>query len=147
MFATHVHLVFVTMYRRQVFGTKHLRHLEAVFGQVREDFEAELVEFNGETDHAHPHISHPPTVAVSNLLNSLKGDSARIMRRDHPDVSRRFWPGHLSSPSYLAGSVGGAALSVLRHYIDNKQQPVEAEPPTPIRPRPERRGISAKGLR
>ena len=82
-----MHLVFVTKYRRQVFDAAHLRHLETVFGEVCDDFEAELVEFNGETDHVHLHINYPPTVAVSNLVNSLKGVSARIMRRDHPDLA------------------------------------------------------------
>ena len=128
-------------------SAEHLRHLEAVFGEVCEDFEAQLVEFNGETDHVHLHITYPPKVAVSNLVNSLKGVSARIIRRDHPDLGRRFWRGHLRSPSSFVGSVGGAPLSVLHQYIDNQQRPVEAAPRTPIPPRPEQQGISAKGPR
>ena len=103
--------------------------------------------FNGETDHVHLLVTYPPKVAVSNLVNSLKGVSARIMRRDHPDLGRRFWRGHLRSPSYLAGSLEGAPLSVLRQYIDNQQRPVEGAPRTPIPPRPEGQGISAKELR
>jgi putative transposase len=146
VFATHVQVVFVTKYRRPVLGAAHLRHLEAVFEQVSADFEAQLVEFNGETDHAHLHITHPPTVAVSNLLNTLNGVSARITRHDHPDPSRRSWSGHPWSPSYLAGSPAGTPMSVLRHFIEEQPRPVEAEPRTPIPPRPEGQGISAKGL-
>jgi len=140
MFATHVHVVFVTKYRRPVFDAAHLRHLQAVF-------EAQLVEFNGETGHVHLHINYPPKVAVSNRVNSLKGVSARIMRRDHPDLGRHLWRGHLWSPSCFAGSVGGPPLSVLRHYIDNQPRPVEAAPRTPIPPRPQGPGTSAKAPR
>ena len=105
------------------------------------------MQFNGETDHIHLHLNYPPTVAVPNLVNSLKGVSARIMRRDHPNLGRRFWRGQLWSPSHFARSVGGAPLSVLRQYIDNQQRPDEAPPRTPIPPPPEGQGISAKALR
>jgi putative transposase len=82
---------------------------------------------------------------VSHLVNSLKGVSARVMRRDHPDLHHRFWHGHLWSPSYFAGSVGGAPLSVLCQYIEDQQRPPPgAVAPVPIPPRPEVRGLSAK---
>jgi putative transposase len=80
---------------------------------------------------------------VSHLVNSLKGVSARVMRRDHPELHHRFWRGHLWSPSYFAGSVGGAPLSVLRQYIENQQRPGAVAPErTP--PRHKVRGLSAK---
>lgn len=41
------------------------------------DFGAELREFNGEDDHVHLLVHYPPTVAVSKLVNSLKGVSSR----------------------------------------------------------------------
>jgi putative transposase len=144
VFLLHAHLIFVTKYRGRVFSDEHLRHLEEIFGSVCTDFGAELVEVNGETDHVHLLVNYPPKVAVSNLVNSLKGVSARIMRRDHPDLARRFWRGHLWSPSYFAGSVGGAPLSVLRQYIENQQRPAEAAPRPPIPPRPEGRGLAAQ---
>jgi putative transposase len=138
----HVHLVFVTKYRGPVFTEEHLRHLEEIFRGVCADFKTDLAEYNGETDHVHLLVNYPPKVAVSNLVNSLKGVSARVMRRDHPELARRFWRGHLWSPSYFAGSVGGAPLSVLRQYIQNQQRP-DASHRGPIPPRPEGRGLSA----
>lgn len=44
--------------------------------KVCTDFDAKLVEFNGERDHVHLLIEYPPKVAVSRLVNSLKGVSA-----------------------------------------------------------------------
>jgi putative transposase len=143
VFVLHAHLVFVTKYRWRVFNDEHLRHLETVFRGVCADFEAELVEFNGETDHVHLLVHYPPKVPVSHLVNSLKGVSARVMRRDHPDLARRFWRGHLWSPSYFAGSIGGAPLSVLRQYIEDQQRP-GAIAPAPIPPRPKVRRPPAK---
>ena len=46
----HVHLVFVTKYRRGVFTKAILADLHSVFSNVCDNFEAELVEFDGEDD-------------------------------------------------------------------------------------------------
>ncbi len=73
----HVHLVFVTKYRRGVLTDELLELCEDVMRNVCLDFDAALVEFNGEHDHVHLLIEYPPKVAISKLVNSLKGVSAR----------------------------------------------------------------------
>jgi putative transposase len=92
---------------------------------VCKDFGAELAEFGGEDDHVHLLVHYPPTVQLSKLVNSLKGVSARHLRTQFPGhLSRYLWGGHLWSPSYFAGSCGGAPLSVIREYITSqKRQP------------------------
>lgn len=94
---------------------------------VCEDFEVELVEFNGESNHVHLLVNFPPKVAVSKLVNSLKGVSSRRLRHEFPELAQYYWRGkRLWSGSYFAGSVGGGApLSVLRQYIEQQNRPVE----------------------
>ena len=88
------------------------------------DFECELVEFNGETQHVHLLVNFPPKVALSRLVNSLKGVSSRYMRQEFPELAQHYWRANkLWSGSYYAGSVGGAPLSVLRTYIENQNAP------------------------
>ncbi len=53
VFLMHVHLVFVTKYRRKIFTKQILECLRAIFTSVCKDCEAELVEFEGENDHVH----------------------------------------------------------------------------------------------
>ncbi len=123
--AMHVHLVFVTRYRRGVFNDDMLAVFEAAMRKVCEDFEAELVEFNGEDDHVHLLVHYPPKVAVSSLVNSLKGVSARILRRDFTGrVNRAIMHGRFWSPSYFAASCGGAPLTVVRQYIEQQRRPL-----------------------
>ena len=108
VFNLHVHLVFVTKYRRQVFTQAILSDLRAIFQSVCEDFEADLVEFDGERDHVHLLVNYPPKVSVSKLVNSLKGVSSRMIRkRNYPTILKYLWGGALWSPSYFAGSCGG----------------------------------------
>ncbi|PIX80698.1 MAG: IS200/IS605 family transposase, partial [Piscirickettsiaceae bacterium CG_4_10_14_3_um_filter_44_349] len=108
VFNLHIHLVFVTKYRSDVFSDRVLSDLEEIFKSVCLDFEAELVEFNGEHDHVHLLINYPPKVAISNLVNSLKGVSSRLIRKKkYPEIQRKLWGNMLWSPSYFAGSCGG----------------------------------------
>ena len=76
----HAHLVFTPKYRRGVFTDPILVRCEEVMRDVCRDFGATLTEFNGEHDHVHLLVQYPPTVALSTLVNSLKGVSARRLR-------------------------------------------------------------------
>jgi putative transposase len=120
----HVHLVFVTKYRRAVFTRAVLQELREIFRNVCRDFESTLVEFEGESNHVHLLVEYPPKVAVSKLVNSLKGVSSRLIRKKgHPSIRRALWGGSLWSPSYFAGACGGAPLAVIREYIEQQQSP------------------------
>lgn len=121
----HVHLVFVTKYRRGVFTKEILDDLHGIFAKVCADFEAELVEFDGGDGHVHLLVNYPPKVAVSKLVNSLKGVSSFLIRKKgHPSVKKKLWGGALWSPSYFAGSCGGAPIDIIRKYIGQQQTPL-----------------------
>lgn len=124
VFKMHVHLVFVTKYRRNVFTKEVLDDLKIFFEKVCFDFESELVEFDGEDDHVHLLVNYPPKVAVSALVNSLKGVSSRMIRKkNYPSIKKKLWGGALWSPSYFAGSCGGAPIEIIRQYIEQQQTP------------------------
>jgi putative transposase len=80
---------------RDVFDDAMLKRCKEIMREVRTGFEVELREFNGEADHIHLLVHYPPKIALSQLINSLKG----------------------------AGSCGGAPLSVIRH-IEGQKRPV-----------------------
>lgn len=120
----HVHLVFVTKYRRNVFTKTLLEELHTIFHNTCQDFEAELVEFEGERDHVHLLVNYPPKVSVSKLVNSLKGVSSRLVRKNnYPAIRQALWGNSLWSPSYFAGSCGGAPLEIIRQYIEQQNAP------------------------
>ncbi|MFI6655169.1 IS200/IS605 family transposase [Streptomyces sp. NPDC050523] len=125
VFHMHVHLVFVTKYRHSAFTGRHLTRCEETMRAVRQDFEAELVAFNGETNHAHLLVNVPPKAAVSRLVNSLKGVSSRRLRQEFPDLVRHYRRAQrLWSGSYSAGSVGGVPLSIVKQNIEQQNRPL-----------------------
>lgn len=64
------------------------------------DFEANLVEFDGEEDHVH-----------------------LIRKKNYPNIHKKLWGGALWSPSYFSGSCGGAPIAVIRQYIEQQKTP------------------------
>ena len=101
-----------------------LTRCEEIMREICQDFEADLKQFNGEEDHVHPPVHYPPKVQLPKLVNSLKGVSARLPRKEYEAHVRRYLrEGHFWSGSYFAGSCGGAPLTVVQQYIENQKRP------------------------
>ncbi len=123
VFNLHAHLVFVTKYRKKIFTKSVLDTLQTIFSSVCIDFEAELIEFEGEGDYVHLLVTYPPKLALSKLVNSLKGVSSRMLRKQFESIEQHYWKGVLWSPSYFASSCGGAPIDILKQYIREQQTP------------------------
>ena len=85
--ALHVHLVFITKYRYRVFDRDALDRLRLLFSKICTDFESQLTEMDGQDHHVHLLVRYPPKVAVSNLVNSLKGVSSRMLIQERLDLA------------------------------------------------------------
>ncbi len=90
VFNMHVHLVFVTKYRKKTFNKTAINILKIIFSKVCADFEARLIEMDGENNHVHLLIEYPPKVAIATLVNSLKGVSSRLLRQHLPSISKHY---------------------------------------------------------
>ena len=108
-----------------------------MFEKVCTDFEAQLVEMNGEAEHVHLLIHYPPKHSVSSMVNSLKGVSSRLLRIERPDIEKRYWKNVLWSPSYFAASCGGAPLGIIQQYVEQQKIPLYPA----LYPRPEGPGL------
>jgi putative transposase len=91
---------------------------------------AELAKVTGEPEHVHLLVNFPPAVAISRLVNNLKGVPSRRLRR-HYWSAKRLWPG----PSF-AGPAGAAPHLRPAPRQDIEQQtrpssPAHARPPSP----------------
>jgi|ERR1700678_2939488 len=120
----HAHLAFTPKHRRGPFTGEIAARCEEIIRDVCADFGAELREFNGEPDHAHLLVHYPPKIALSRLVGSLKGVSARRLRQEFPAYIRRHLRReHFWSPYYLAASCSGAPLTTIKDYIDQQNRP------------------------
>ena len=120
VYALHLHLVFVTKYRKKVFSLLMMERLKYHCQKVCEDFGCRLIEIRGERDHVHLLVEPLPHTTPSKLVNSLKGVSSRMLRKEFPELGRYYWKGGLWSPSYFIASCGGAPLDIVKEYIEKQ---------------------------
>ena len=124
VYALNYHLVLVTKYRRKCLTDAMLRVIEDSARERCVSRDGELVEANGERDHVHLLVSLPPNVALSEFVNALKTNTARVLRRDfRKELEQVYKEPTLWSRSYCAISVGGAPLEVLKRYIEEQERP------------------------
>lgn len=99
--------------------------LRASFDEVCGRYGATPDEFETDRYHAHLLVSHPPKVALSTLVMSLKTISSMRGRAHRwPEVTQALWGERFWSPSYAVVSRGGAPSEVVAEYIRNQQSPI-----------------------
>ena len=123
VFLMHVHLVFVTKYRKKIFDQSILDSMKEIFQKICKENDIGLVDCEGEKDHVHLLLNYPPKINISKIVNSLKGVSSRLLKLKHPELKQYYFKGALWSPSYFAGSCGGAPLEIIKLYIQNQNIP------------------------
>jgi putative transposase len=129
VFNLNAHMVFVPKYRRKVITERVFANLRSTWLAICADFGVDLRESNWEHDHVHLLVSYPPKIALSVLVNSLKGVSARRLRQARfPEVESKLWGPHFWSPSYCVVSVGGAPLEIVRRYIQRQRDGASSPP-------------------
>lgn len=134
VFLLHIHLIFVTKYRRDVFKDEHIEALKGIFNRLCEELNITLKECDGEDDHIHLLIEYPPTSDLIRIVKTLKACSSREMRKRYFLKTHK---NHLWSRSYFASSCGGAPLNIIKEYIENQRIAVR-------KPGPEKGRVSPK---
>ncbi|MBS4768490.1 IS200/IS605 family transposase [Turicimonas muris] len=115
VFNLKFHLVFIVAYRRRVILESILTQMGEIFKEVCQDYNAELREFSGESDHVHLLVAISPTVRISDLVRTLKSVSSRKIRQEFSQQIRYYlWGKKFWTRSYCVISVGdGASTQVI----------------------------------
>ena len=71
-------------------------------------------------DHVHMVISIPPKIAVSDVVKSFKGTSAREWFKLYLEDKLKLYKGHLWSPSFFVRTVGSVSENIILNYVKNQ---------------------------
>lgn len=125
-FNLKVHLVLVTKYRKRCISKPMLLRLQEICSRLCEQWECELLEFNGEPDHLHLLLDLNPKVTPSVFVNNLKTVSSRLIRKEFAAQLRKvYWKPIFCSRSYCILSCEGALLTILKQYIEQQAAPLK----------------------
>ena len=119
------HIVFVTKYRKKAINQEILERLNVIFKETLDKWGCQLSDFNGESDHCHLLIEFKPDVQLSKLIANLKTVSSRLIRKEYPELSNKYFYGkpHFWTGAYFVASCGGVTLEQLRAYVEKQKSP------------------------
>jgi len=118
------HLVWITKYRKPVLRGEIAKHLRELVKQTCATLDVEIVSGHVAADHVHLLVSVPPQVAVSQLVQRLKGRTSRLMLDAFTELSRQFWGRHLWARGYFVASSGNVTDEVIKQYIEAQEKNV-----------------------
>ena len=112
------HLVWVTKYRYPVLEKSIALRVREIIRQICTHLNVYIVSGHVSKDHVHLLVSVPPQIAVSDLVQRLKGGSSRKLLQEYTELKKRYWGRHLWARGYFAVSTGNVTDEIIRQYIE-----------------------------
>ena len=118
VYKTRYHIVFVTKYRRKILTKGVSQWLRPTFQQLRKySPDIEFIEIGIDRDHVHLYIVIPPKYAVSQVVNRIKVNTSRAMKRKFGFLKQVYWGTEsVWSPGFFVSTVGVDA-KVIQKYV------------------------------
>lgn len=121
VYSLQYHLVWCVKYRQEVLKDHIDTDLKSLLQQIADDNDFTIVEMESDVDHIHLLIECKPQHYIPNIVKALKGVSARLLFKAHPELKDRLYKGHLWNPSYFIGTVSDRSERQIKEYIQNQK--------------------------
>jgi len=81
IYKTEYHLVWIPRYRRKIFVKGVKEYAKEVLSHIQGlDPDIEVIKLNVQEDHAHMVVVVPPRIAVADMVQDIKAQSAKMLR-------------------------------------------------------------------
>ena len=115
------HFIWVPKYRYQILINEIKPRLKEIFMELCEWLDIEVIEGAITPDHVHMYLSVPPKYSPSHVMKILKGKSAEYLRKEFPELSKKYWGMHLWARGYFVSTVG-IDRDVIKKYVKDQQE-------------------------
>ena len=119
-FEIHLHIVWITKYRKPVLTGEVGLRVRELIRQVCRDEDVEIIKGAVSKDHVHLFVSIPPKVTISRLVQRMKGTSAYKLLMEFKHLERVFWGRHLWARGYFCVSSGEVSDEQVKLYIERQ---------------------------
>lgn len=122
VYSIQYHLVWCVKYRRDILTGQVDADMKDLLHHIAQDNGIIILELESDDDHVHLLIDCKPQHYIPNIVKALKGVSARRLFKQHPELKKKLWDGHLWNPSYFVATVSEATDMQIRAYIQNQKK-------------------------
>jgi putative transposase len=122
VFSLQYHLVLVVKYRRKVLCNETIRErLKNIIWNLARQLDIEIIAQEPAEDHVHVLFKAKPSTDLVKVVNTLKGVTARLLRKEFPQLQNLLWGNSFWSDSYFIASTGQVSLDVLKKYVEEQE--------------------------
>ena len=115
------HIEWCPKYRYRLFRKEsHKRDMECILQGIALEYGMNVLELAVMPEHIHIIVEVPPSMSLGKACNLLKGKSAYVFFRMHPNLRLRYPKGHLWSKGKFYRSTGDIILEKTRNYVRNQ---------------------------
>ncbi len=122
VYSIQYHIVWCTKYRRRVLTGSVEQHLKEHLMALAEDYDFTITAMEIMPDHIHMLVDCKPQFFPSDMVKILKGNTARWLFMQHPELKQNLWGGHLWNPSYCIVTVSDRSLEKVEQYISSQKE-------------------------
>ena len=110
------HFVWVPKYRYHVLVKDLKPRLREILMELCNWLDVRIIEGAICSDHVHMYLSVPPKYSPSHVMKILKGKSAEMLRKEFPELGKKYWGLHIWARGYFVSTVG-IDSEVIRKYV------------------------------
>lgn len=106
VYDTRYHLVWAPKYRKWILRGDLRVLVEECFKGIAKSNEFEIDALEIAKDHVHIFLGFPPRYSIADVVQRLKGGSAREIFKRDPGVKEELWGGEFWEDGYFVRTVG-----------------------------------------
>ncbi len=96
--------------------------------QIAMEHEIQIITGKVSSDHVHMFVAYRPTLAISKMMQWLKGIRSRVILSEFGHLKKQFRGRHFWARGYLAVSSGNLTDEMIQQYIQEQEgQPVDGD--------------------
>ena len=100
--------------------------IKGMLRQLAEEYSFTILAMEVMPDHIHLLLDCRPQFRISDMVKILKGNTARWLFMEHPELKQELWGGHLWNPSYCAVTVSDRSREQVTRYINSQKERIYA---------------------
>ena len=112
------HVVWVTKYRYEVLQGPMRERIREIIAQTCAEMGVHIVQGVLCRDHLHMFLSIPPKLALSNVMQRIKGRSSRRIQLELPELRKRYWGRRFWARGYVSTTSVNVTDDIITQYLE-----------------------------
>ena len=121
------HVVWITKYRYKVLHGEMRERLRDIIRQTCAEMDVQIIKGVLSSDHVHMFVSIPPHLALSTVMQRIKGRTSRKILQEFQHMQKQYWGRHFWARGYFVASSGNVTDEAIMEYIKHQDDTIPGD--------------------